>query len=170
MPNYIVGVDPGVTTGICVVRIEDGKWKLVDRDTVLNVRAGESLSDLYDVLKFKLEWFQCNDVVVAMEVMQAYMSSAQEKSQAQGVVMLAAYRAGVVLHTYSPTTIRALVVGSGRAKAADVSQATRALTGIAHPKKGEAFNVHQQDALASALCCALEEEYLPILRPQEGIA
>jgi len=165
-PVYIVGVDPGVTTGICVIEIWDGKWRLLKRMTVDDVRDGGGLC----ALATSVTWSLLNYVpaAMAMEQMMAYKTSAQEKAEAQGVIRLAAYQRQIPMHTYAPTMIRTLVVGSGCAKASDIAKVTRELTGITHAKKGEAFDKHQQDALAAALCCALKEGYLNILEPQEA--
>jgi Holliday junction resolvasome RuvABC endonuclease subunit len=160
-----MGVDPGVTTGVCVIRVESGKWWLTYRGQVEDVRDKYGLGHLYSELHALYRTDQLD--IVAMEQLMAYVRNAQEKAEAQGVVKLFAGQASVVMSCYPPATIRALVVGSGKAKESDVRAVLRHVTGLTRCKKGQAFTPHQQDALAVALCCALKEDLLNVIEPQQ---
>jgi hypothetical protein len=85
-PTIIIGVDPGVTSGVCVIGIVDGKWRLERRESVKDVRDGAGLADLRCALGLKLDFPDGVVTAVAMEELRAYMTSAQEKCEAQGVV------------------------------------------------------------------------------------
>lgn len=164
---YVMGVDPGVVTGIVVIKVDRQRkeWALVERTEVPDVRDGGGLYDLNRAVRSRLSDSDKGFYGVAMEQLMAYTNSAQEKAEAQGVVRLSAYEARVPLYNYAPTTVRAIVVGSGKAKASDITKVARELTGLRHAPKGRPFSVHQQDALAVALCCALKEDLLKVLAP-----
>ena len=169
-PVVIVGVDPGVTTGIAVILVhrKANRWELMLRSEVGDVRDGGGLYNLLCRVRALLHSDHRYPVAAcAMEQLLSYTNSAQEKAEAQGIIRAAVYAEMVTLHCYAPTSIRATAVGSGRAKAGDVAKVMRDMAGLQRTKKGEAFSVHQQDALAAALCCAVGEGFLKSLEPQE---
>lgn len=166
----IIGVDPGINTGIVAIEVDRkaNRWHLVGRFNMPDVSDGGGLMRLYTWLRSYIHnEHEFPIAAVGMEQMMAYMTSAQEKAEAQAAVRMAAYAEMVTLHTYAPTSVRSTVVGSGRAKESDVAKVTRQLLGVTRTKKGEAFNKHQQDALAVALCCAVREGILQSIEPQE---
>jgi Holliday junction resolvasome RuvABC endonuclease subunit len=167
-PIIIVGVDPGKTTGIVVieVNIKANRWKLLDRAAYGPTTDGATLAALLVRLRVKMR--DQNTVVAkcAMEQLMAYTNSAQEKAEAQAIVRLAAHYENVTMQTYSPTTVRAMVVGHGHAKESDIKVALRQHLGLERAKKGEGWQTHDYDALAVALCCAVQEEFLKSIQPQ----
>ena len=68
----------------------------------------------------------------------------------RGVVLLAGAEAGVVVHAFSPATVKAQVTGFGRAEKGQVAFMVSRLLGLA----GEAEAGDAADALAVALCDA----------------
>jgi Holliday junction resolvasome RuvABC endonuclease subunit len=173
-PILVMGVDPGKTTGWVVIKVyrKNNKWELLERGEVASVEDGAGLHMLDVMLRAKITTNRAEDIpvaAVAMEQLMAYTNTAQEKAEAQGIVRLSAYMAMVTLYTYAPTTIRAVVVGSGKAKASDVAQVTRRLADLGRTKRGESFTPHQQDALAAALCCCLKEDFLRTLESTDAM-
>ena len=164
---HVLGVDPGVTTGLVVIKVDRqrSKWALISRTTIEDVRDGAGLYYLNRAVRSIVGDHTDAYFGIAMEQLMAFKTSAQEKSEAQGVVRLAAYECRSTLYTYAPNTVRSIVVGSGKAKASDIQKVTRELTGLTNPPKGKAFNVHQQDALAAALCCCVKEDLLKMIEP-----
>jgi Holliday junction resolvasome RuvABC endonuclease subunit len=165
--GLIVGVDPGKVTGLAVIKVDvpKSKWELVMRED------GAGLWQLYTKLLALMQTTYAGMAPVlalSMEQLMAYKIAAQEKAEAQGITRLSAYVCRVPIYTYAPTTVRSIVVGSGKAKASDIAAALRTLAGLERTKKGEAFTPHQQDALAAALCCAVKESWLKSIAPQEA--
>ena len=168
-PIIIVGVDPGKTTAVSVieVNIKANRWKLRERAAYGPVTDGASLAELLVRLRVKMRDQELPVAKCAMEQLMAYTTSAQEKAEAQGIVRLAAHYENVTMQTYSPTTVRAMVVGHGHAKESDIKVALRQHLGLERAKKGEGWQTHDYDALAVALCCAVQEEFLKSIQPQE---
>ena len=166
----VIGVDPGKTTGICVIRVNTKKqtWQLLSREEIGGMEDADRLHTLSCRLHM-LCYRTPNEVTlgaVAMEYLQAHKQySHQEKAEAQGVIRLTAYETGAFMSLYAPTTIRKVVTGRGDAKAGDISRVLRDLTGLQNPRPG--FTAHQQDALAVALCYAMLDGRLNKLKPAQ---
>jgi crossover junction endodeoxyribonuclease RuvC len=70
--------------------------------------------------------------------------------QARGVALLAAAQAGVQIRSYSPSTIKQAVTGTGRAEKEQVSRMVAVLLGLRIEGRLDA-----SDALAAAICGVL---------------
>jgi len=172
----ILGIDPGITTGLALLSFDDEGWQL-DRRWELRPETetrGEALSSLYGELYQVCFEDQQEPVVsgIAMEAFLAYgTNTAEEKIEAQAVIKLFAYDCKVPLHTYAPVTVRSAVIGSGRATPAQIKATMRHLLGLGKTsKRGEAFTDHQCDAVAVTLCHLVCSGELQILRPQRRAA
>lgn len=77
------------------------------------------------------------------------VTAALKIGQARGAVLCAGLKRGVLVHEYSPKSVKLAVVGSGNAQKAQVQHMVRVLLGLADPP-GE----DEADALAIALCHA----------------
>jgi len=168
----VVGVDPGLTTGFAVVEVSCGGWSLRMREDYRSDKIFESRGEQLHAIFRRLHWFRDyfdptgeDGFTLAMEEMLAYSSrSADEKVEAQAIVKLFSAMEPVTLVTYAPATVRSVVVSNSRATAGEVKGTMRYLCRMGKTnKKGEAFTVHQQDALAVALCHALRGGALQIL-------
>lgn len=74
--------------------------------------------------------------------------TATQVGQASGVILLAASRAGLEVFEYSPSAVKAIVTGDGRASKAQVQQMVARRLGLRKaPQPADAA-----DALAIALC------------------
>jgi crossover junction endodeoxyribonuclease RuvC len=83
------------------------------------------------------------DVFYAVNV-----KSALKLGQVRGVAMLAAAKAGLEVAEYAPLTIKAAVVGYGRAEKSQVQWMVMRLLGLENPPERE----DASDALAIAIC------------------
>lgn len=160
----ILGIDPGLATvGYGVIRRESGKLSALDYGTIDTqpdqalparldrlFRGMQQLIDIHkpDAAAFE-ELFFYNNITTAIAV-----------SQARGVLLLAAERAGIPLYEYTPMQIKQGAVGYGHAKKEQVQFMVRTLLGLREtPRPDDAA-----DALACAICQAnasgpLQEQY-----------
>lgn len=149
---FVIGIDPGLTTtGFGAVRNGAGALQ-VKAAGVIRTEAGlptaARLSTLYgDVLELIEE---VGPEVMAIErvFVNRNRLTATQVGQASGVIMLAASLAGLEVFEYSPSAIKAIVTGDGRASKAQVQQMVARRLGLrTAPKPADAA-----DALAIALC------------------
>ena len=148
----VLGIDPGSeTTGWGVVEGEARRYRLVEYGTIkapprerfsarlLKIHTGiEKLIALHrpDVCSVE-EAFYATNVKVALKL-----------GQVRGVVLLAAERAGLEIHEYSPRLIKQTVVGYGNAEKHQVQEMVRVLLTLkSAPEPHDA-----SDALAIAIC------------------
>jgi crossover junction endodeoxyribonuclease RuvC len=69
--------------------------------------------------------------------------------QARGAALVAASRAGVPVHSYTPTEIKMTVAGNGRAEKGQIQEMVRAILSLEKLPCADAA-----DALAAAICHA----------------
>lgn len=77
------------------------------------------------------------------------VGSAISVGQARGVCMLAAARADLAVHEYTPPQVKTAVAGYGRAQKAQVQRMVQSLLGLEEPPRPD----DAADALAVAICC-----------------
>lgn len=153
----ILGIDPGTaTTGYGVVRL-NGKgnevvtWGLIETDkSLLKERRldfiFEETSRLIrehkpDVFVFEKIFFATNaKTVIAV-------------GQAQGVMLLAAYKLKIPVSEYAPGTIKKMITGNGRANKKEVQEHIRKILGsrVKSEKHKKTHFDNAADALAIAL-------------------
>lgn len=144
--TVVLGIDPGVSTGLALIRLDEERWELVRRWQVEG-----SLRRLYaELLELR------PDVVVTERNYPLAQPSALANAERLGIVRLVVEQQGLTMHELHPSTIRQQVVGDGRAKAVQVRRAVRDLCGIpGNPGKGKGLSDHQADAIAVALAYVL---------------
>jgi crossover junction endodeoxyribonuclease RuvC len=149
----VLGVDPGLTRcGVGVVEGQPGRPpKLV---AVGVVTTSSSLDHAQRLLRIETglsEWVaEYAPDVVAVERVFADQNvlSVIGTAQAAGLAMLVAARAGLPVHTHTPTEVKAAITGSGRADKAQVGHMVARLLKLeAPPKPADAA-----DAVALAIC------------------
>lgn len=151
-PQTILGIDPALgTTGYGLIRCAGNVIELVDagiircrRDRPLEDRLGELFDGLCEILEeLKPDHF-------AIEQLYSHYdrpTTAILMGHARGVILLAAQRAGVVVHSYPATHVKKTLTGNGRAPKSQMQFAVKqqlALTVIPEP-------ADVADALAIAL-------------------
>ena len=149
----ILGVDPGLTR--CGVGVVEGTTGRPPRLVAVGVVATPSTLELPQrLLRIEqglTEWVAEHEPdVVAVERVFADQNvlSVIGTAQAAGLAMLVAARAGLPVHTHTPTEVKAAITGSGRAaKAQGGPMVARILRPAAAPKPADAA-----DAVALAIC------------------
>ncbi|MFN2383226.1 MAG: crossover junction endodeoxyribonuclease RuvC [Gemmatimonadota bacterium] len=147
----MLGVDPGsAVTGYGVVERRDGAVRCVDCGTIAG--GGSALPDrllaLFEGLTAVVEAFDPEAVVIENAFLGRNVRSLAVMSQARGVLILAARRAGRPVFEYSPREIKQSVVGTGRASKSQIAYMVSSLLAL---PAGE-LPRDATDSLAAALC------------------
>ena len=149
----VLGVDPGLTR--CGVGVIDGAPGRQPQLVAVGVITTPSTMDLPHRLVLieagLIEWVaEHQPDVVAVERVFADVNllSVIGTAQAAGLAMLVGARAGLPVHTHTPTEVKAAITGSGRADKAQVGAMVARIRKLtAPPKPADAA-----DAVALALC------------------
>ncbi len=150
----ILGIDPGIATvGFGVVDSTKNKQTLV-RCGVIKTPAGTSLSSrlnqIYDDLNELITAFSPDAMAIEELFFNTNITTGISVSHGRGVMLLAAYRAGLPIYEYTPLQVKQAVVGYGRAEKKQViDMVKRILNMSVAPKPDDAA-----DAIAIALCHA----------------
>ena len=135
----ILGIDPGLTrTGYGVVTQAGHQMVLVEAGVIRpgkpEIPLETRLAALYDGLEDVLAHFRPH--VLALEDVfshRKFPASALWLSHARGVVCLAAAKAGVRVHSYTPASVKLALVGQGRASKEQVQHMVGRRLGLAQP-------------------------------------
>lgn len=150
----ILGIDPGIATvGFGVVDSVKNKQTLV-RCGVITTPAGRSLSSrlnqIYDDMNELISAFSPDAMAIEELFFNTNITTGISVSHGRGVMLLAAYRAGLPIYEYTPLQVKQAVVGYGRAEKKQViDMVKRILNMSVAPKPDDAA-----DAIAIALCHA----------------
>lgn len=156
----ILGIDPGLQrTGYGLIDVEDGGrcLKLVEGG-ILKARAddpfAQRLQTLFDGLVEVLQE-HAPDAMVVEDLFSSYSHprTAILMGHARGVLMLAAQRDMVPVHSFLATEVKQVVAGNGHASKTSVQQAVRTRLRLAAPPNPPDV----ADALAIAICFALRQ-------------
>jgi crossover junction endodeoxyribonuclease RuvC len=149
----VLGIDcGGEYTGYGVVEmhatgglacLKCGAIKLSPRETL-----ARRLSQIYDGLGALIVEHRPDEVAIEGIFYALNVKSALKLGQVRGVAMLAAASAGLEVAEYSPLTIKASVVGYGRAEKQQVQHMVMRLLGLTEPPEP----MDASDALAIAIC------------------
>lgn len=149
----VLGVDPGLTRcGVGVVEGGPGRPPRLIAVGVITTPADLELPRrLLRIEEGLTQWVgEHRPDVVSVERVFADQNvlSVIGTAQAAGLAMLVAARAGLPVHTHTPTEVKAAITGSGRADKAQVgTMVARLLKLDAAPKPADAA-----DAVALAIC------------------
>ena len=149
----VLGVDPGLTRcGVGVIDGSPGRPPQLVAVGVVNTPSTLELPQrLLRIEAGLTEWVnQHRPDAIAVERVFADQNvlSVIGTAQAAGLAMLVAARAGIPVHTHTPTEVKAAITGSGRAEKAQVgAMVARILKLEAPPKPADAA-----DAVALAIC------------------
>jgi crossover junction endodeoxyribonuclease RuvC len=149
----VLGVDPGLTRcGVGIVEGGPGRPPRLVAVGVITTPADLALPQRLLRIETELtQWVgEHRPDVVAVERVFADQNvlSVIGTAQAAGLAMLVAARAGLPVHTHTPTEVKAAITGSGRADKAQVgTMVARLLKLAAPPKPADAA-----DAVALAIC------------------
>jgi len=151
----LVGIDPGVSTGVAfVLRHEDGRYEAVEAHTIANDELCSEATiftrtyyELAELLKADAE-----NVVVGIEGPVKGKFVDFLTLQVLGVIKFALAESGLKWRIIPVKTAKKRVTGNGNAKKLEVLQAVEEALGIGL----DVTNLHVSDAYA--VCLALGEE------------
>jgi crossover junction endodeoxyribonuclease RuvC len=149
----VLGVDPGLTRcGVGIVEGMPGRPCVLVGFEAVTTDAGAELAQRLLHLDRRLTELiathRPDSVAVERVFSQHNVRTVMGTAQAGAVAVLAAARAGVPVHIYTPSEVKAAVTGSGQADKAQVAtMVTRLLRLAERPRPADAA-----DALALAIC------------------
>lgn len=149
---FVLGIDPGLTrTGFGLIELRRS-GPVAIRAGVLRTEPGrptaERLAELADDLDRLVVEVSPDAISMERVFIRRDLTNAMSVARASGVAMLCAARAGVSVHEYTPSQVKATVAGHGGADKAQVtSMVVRRLRLAESPRPADAA-----DALAIALC------------------
>ena len=151
----ILGVDPGTNKlGYGILAQESGKLALIDYGCLVmesaKARNYSNLSGIYATIESLIKKHKPNQVAVEKIFFQKNIKTALAVSEARGVILLAASKAGVEIKEFTPLEVKQAVSSYGRAGKKEVQKMVRLILNLKEdPQPDDAA-----DALAVAICCA----------------
>ena len=148
----VLGIDPGSeTTGWGVIEGDGRRYRLIEYGTIkapprerFSLRLLK-ISDGLEAVIARLEPSMCS---IEEAFYATNVKVALKLGQVRGVALLAAERARLEIHEYSPRLVKQTVVGYGNAEKHQVQEMVRVLLSLsALPEPHDAA-----DALANAIC------------------
>jgi crossover junction endodeoxyribonuclease RuvC len=148
----VIGVDPGTESlGYGIVDTDGRRHSLIACGAVQVSRRISFATRLLNIdrdLTSIIEKFQPHVCSIEESFYAVNVKTAIKLGHVRGVAMVAAARAGLAIHEYTPATIKGALVGTGRAEKHQVAEMVRVLLRLA-----EAPTPHDaSDALAAAIC------------------
>jgi crossover junction endodeoxyribonuclease RuvC len=132
--HTILGIDPGTATmGWGVIRQEGNRLCYVQHGTVTTPSDWEMprrLGRLFDGVTELLRGYRPETMAVEELFFNTNVTTAITVGQARGVAMLAAYKAGVGVHEYTPLQVKQAITSYGRAGKRQVQEMVRALLNL----------------------------------------
>lgn len=152
LPTRILGIDPGSrttgyglidTNGMRSVRIASGCIRVATKPWP------DRLGLIFDGVADLVAEYEPHELAVEQLIFARDPTAALKLGQARGAVVCAALKGRLLIHEYSPKSVKQAVVGTGGAEKSQVQHMVRILLSLdAMPGEDEA------DALAIALCHA----------------
>ncbi|MGH7566713.1 MAG: crossover junction endodeoxyribonuclease RuvC [Gemmatimonadota bacterium] len=147
----VLGVDPGsAITGYGVVEMRAGDIECVDCGTIPggDGTLADRLVSVFDGLTEVIEAFHPAEVAIENAFLGKNVRTLAVMSQTRGVLVLAARKAGLPVHEYTPREVKQSVVGTGRASKTQIAWMVSTLL---HMPAGRVPR-DATDSLALALC------------------
>lgn len=165
----ILGIDPGLATvGFSIVDADKNRMKLVTCG-VISTPAHTSLSSrldrIFSDMNELISTFEPDVMSIEELFFNTNITTGIAVAHGRGVILLAAYRAGVSIFEYTPLQVKQAVVGYGRAEKNQVIDMVRRILKLpAAPKPDDAA-----DAVALAICHARSSTSLLSKKGDSGI-
>ena len=165
----ILGIDPGLATvGFSIIDVDKAKMKLVTCG-IISTPAHTSLSSrldrIFDDLNELISTFSPDVMSIEELFFNTNITTGISVAHARGVILLAAYRAGVRVFEYTPLQVKQAVVGYGRAEKKQVIEMVKRILNLpSAPKPDDAA-----DAVALAICHARSSTSLFSRKEDEGL-
>ena len=147
----VLGVDPGsAVTGYGVVERRGRELACVDCGTIPggDGELADRLLAVFDGLTEVIAAFDPAEVVIENAFLGKNVRTLAVMSQTRGVLVLAARKAGLPVHEYTPREVKQSVVGTGRASKTQIAWMVSTLLHL--PSQGVPRDA--TDGLAVALC------------------
>ena len=150
----ILGIDPGIATvGFGVIDSERGNLSYVSCgiiSTPANTALSSRLDQIYEDLNQLIETFKPDAISVEELFFNTNITTGIAVAHGRGVILLAAYKAGIPIFEYTPLQVKQSVVGYGRAQKKQVIDMVRRILNMNSPPKPD----DAADAVALAICHA----------------
>jgi crossover junction endodeoxyribonuclease RuvC len=149
---FVLGIDPGLTTtGYAFVDVAGATMRAVAAGVVRtdpSLPMPQRLAELFADLEALLSEHRPDEVAMERVFVNRNLQTAEGVGRASGVVLLAAARAGLRVHEYSPSAVKKAIVGVGSAPKEQIQAVVARRLGLeAAPSPADAA-----DALAVAMC------------------
>jgi len=148
---FVLGIDPGLSATGYAVLSDEARPRAVaagalrtDPGDPVQVRLAELFRDVEQLI---VE-FDPTEVAIEQIFVNRNLQTATSVGRASGVILLAAARAGLPVHEYTPSAVKMAVAGVGNAAKTQVQAVVARRLGLSEaPRPADAA-----DALAVALC------------------
>jgi len=149
---FVLGIDPGLSaTGYALVISTASSMQPVSAGVIRTDPAlpmSERLAELYADLEALISEHRPDEVAIERVFVNRNLQTAEGVGRASGVALLAAARAGLAVHEYTPSAVKKAIVGVGTASKQQVQVLVARRLGVqAAPRPADAA-----DALAIAMC------------------
>ena len=149
---FVLGIDPGLSaTGYALVISTASSMQPVSAGVIRTDPAlpmSERLAELYLDLEALISEHRPDEVAIERVFVNRNLQTAEGVGRASGVALLAAARAGLAVHEYTPSAVKKAIVGVGTASKQQVQELVARRLGLqAAPTPADAA-----DALAIAMC------------------
>jgi crossover junction endodeoxyribonuclease RuvC len=132
--RVILGIDPGTATmGWGVIRQEGNRLLYVQHGAIVTPASWEMprrLGRLFDGVTELLKGYRPETVAVEELFFNTNVTTAITVGQSRGVVLLAAYRAGLEVAEYTPLQVKQAITSYGRAEKRQVQEMVRSLLNL----------------------------------------
>src|SRR5215203_2959104 len=152
--HTILGIDPGTAPmGWGVIREEGNRLRYVQHGAITTPPDWEMprrLGRLFDGVTELVRGYRPETITVEELFFNTNVTTAITVGQARGVVLLAAYKAGIEVTEYTPLQVKQAITSYGRAEKRQVQEMVKSLLRLREiPKPDDAA-----DGLAIAICHA----------------
>lgn len=158
--HIIMGIDPGLAhTGWGIVRQEGVRLECLAYGCV-TTNPGQALPDrlnkIFEQVGAVIERFEPESLGIETVWFGENVTAAFGTGQARGAALVACARGGLNVGEYTPTEIKAAVVGNGTADKAQIGYMVTQILGLESTPRPD----HAADALAAAICYTTHQSVL----------
>lgn len=150
----VLGIDPGIATvGFGVIESDRNQLKLLNCGVVstpANTSLASRLDQIFTDISELCSIFAPDSIACEELFFNTNLKTGISVAHGRGVILLAAYRAGVPIYEYTPLQVKQAVVGYGRAEKKQVIDMVKRILCMSAPPKPD----DTADALAIAICHA----------------
>ena len=150
----ILGVDPGLaSTGWGILDDKDGKIEYIDHGVIITKADQDRADRLFFIMRsirLIIEKFKPVEAAIERLFFGKNVTSAIPVAEARGVISAVLAEKSVIVHDFTPNSIKKGVTGTVSADKAQVQEMVKIILGLDEAPKPD----HAADALAAAICAA----------------